>query len=179
MGTQNPRDGELHVTRSVWNGKVTAPKTAMSCAPVPVIKPLAERLEMHRLRCGNPDRGPMFPNLDGGYGNMNNLLNREILPALNVCAHCGVSEGKPHVKEDHKYERDASVPQWHGFHAGRRGLGSNLYRLGVPDKTIQQILRHSNVNVTLGYYVKSAGPDVLAGMQKTGGQIVWSKPSGH
>ena len=41
-----------------------------------------------------------------------------------------------------------------------------MYRLGVPDKTIQAILRHSNVNVTLGYYVKSSGRDVLAGMNK-------------
>ena len=32
-----------------------------------------------------------------------------------------------------------------------RGLGTNLYRLGVSDKVIQAILRHSNVNVTLGY----------------------------
>ena len=38
--------------------------------------------------------------------------------------------------------------------------------MGVPDKTIQQILRHSNVSITLGYYVKTASPDVLAGMQK-------------
>ena len=25
------------------------------------------------------------------------------------------------------------LPEWHGWHAARRGLGSNLYRLGVPD----------------------------------------------
>lgn len=52
------------------------------------------------------------------------------------------------------------------WHAARRGLGSNLYRLGVPDKVIQAILRHSNVNVTLEYYVKSASADVLAAMGK-------------
>ena len=45
-------------------------------------------------------------------------------------------------------------------------LGSNLYRLGVPDKVIQAILRHSNVNITLGYYLKTASPDVLAAMEK-------------
>ena len=45
-------------------------------------------------------------------------------------------------------------------------MGTNLYYLGVPDKTIQAILRHSNVSITLGYYVKTAGPDVLAGMNK-------------
>lgn len=36
--------------------------------------------------------------------------------------------------------------------------------LGVPDKVIQTILRHSNVNVTLACYVKSASSDVLGAM---------------
>jgi len=58
------------------------------------------------------------------------------------------------------------LPEWHGWHAAQRGLGSNLYRLGVPDKVIQAILRHSNVNITLGYYVKSTSSDVMAAMEK-------------
>jgi integrase len=78
------RDRELHVSRSIWNGNVTGPKTGMSCAPVPIIRLLAERLEIHRLLRGNPKSGPMFPNVDGGYANMNNLFNRTILPVLNV-----------------------------------------------------------------------------------------------
>jgi integrase len=36
----------------------------------------------------------------------------------------------------------------------------------LPDKVIQAILRHSNVNITLGYYVKSASSDVIAAMEK-------------
>jgi len=35
--------------------------------------------------------------------------------------------------------------RWHGF---RRGLASNLNRLGVDDSVIQRILRHSNVSTT-------------------------------
>jgi len=31
---------------------------------------------------------------------------------------------------------------------------------------IQAILRHSNVNVTLGYYIKPQAPDVIAAMDK-------------
>jgi integrase len=38
--------------------------------------------------------------------------------------------------------------EWHGWHAYRRGLATNLHRLGVPDKVIQRMLRHSNVAVT-------------------------------
>jgi integrase len=76
-----------------------------------------------------------------------------------------MESGKRHAKEDHKYERNPALPEWHGWHAARRGLGSNLYRLGVvPDKVIQAILGHSNVNVSLAYYVKSASSDVLAAM---------------
>jgi integrase len=110
----------------------------------------------------------MFPTGNGKPISMNNLLNREILPALNRCVHCGLSEGKPHLKakECPGYERDARIPSWHGFHAARRGLGSNLYRLGVSDKTIQAILRHSNVNVTTTYYIKTNSSDVTAAMEK-------------
>jgi integrase len=89
-----------------------------------------------------------------------------MLPALNRCQHCGLAVGKQHSKQDHKYERDESLPEWHGWHAARRGLGTNLYRLGVPDKVIQAILRHSNVNITLGYYIKPQTDDVIAAMGK-------------
>jgi hypothetical protein len=33
---------------------------------------------------------------------------------------------------------------WHGWYGFRRGLASNLNRLGVDDSVIQRILRHSN-----------------------------------
>jgi integrase len=48
------------------------------------------------------------------------------------------------------------IPEWHGWHAARSGLGSNLYRLGVPDMVIQRILRHANVSTTATYYIKTA-----------------------
>jgi integrase len=52
----------------------------------------------------------------------------------------------------------------HGWHALRRGLGTNLHDSGVQDKTIQAILRHSNVFVTQSYYIKTrqkAGVDAM------------------
>ncbi|HEY7096084.1 MAG TPA: tyrosine-type recombinase/integrase [Terriglobales bacterium] len=55
---------------------------------------------------------------------------------------------------------DPRLPHWHGWHAARRGLGSNLYRLGVPLMVIQRILRHSNVSTTANYYIKTAADDV-------------------
>jgi len=112
----------------------------------------------------NRQSGPMFRTSLGTRVSTNNLLNRVMLPAINRCQHCGAPDDKLHVKQDHKFERDDRLPRWHGWHAARRGLGTNLYRLGVPDKVIQAILRHSSVNVTLRYYIKPQSEDVVAAM---------------
>jgi len=68
--------------------------------------------------------------------------------------------------------RDVIVPlatkaggQWHGWHAFRRGLATNLYRLGVSDKTIQR-MRQANVGVTQRCYIKTADSDATAAMQQ-------------
>jgi hypothetical protein len=87
-----------------------------------------------------------------------------MLPALNRCQHCGLPNDRTHATKDHQFKHDERFPRWRGWHAARRGLGTNLYCLGVPDKVIQAILRHSNVNVTLGYYVKPQTTDVVAAM---------------
>lgn len=60
----------------------------------------------------------------------------------------------------------AVSPEWHGWHAARRGLGSNLYRLGVPDMVIQRILRHASLSTTATYYIKSGADDVRNAMAK-------------
>jgi len=173
------REGEMHISRSVWNGHIGAPKARKSAAPVPVIRQLAERLEMHRLHSHNPQSGPIFANSLGNPTSMNNLLGRVIRPVLNRCERCGKSKGKPHLKADHDYRRDARLPQWHGWHAARRGLGSNLYRPGVPPMVIQRILRHANVSTTATYYIKTAADDVrnaMAKLEKTVTENPGSKP---
>jgi integrase len=162
---ENLRDGEMHISRSIWNGHVTAPKTRKGRAPVPVIRQLAERLEMHRLRCGNPQVGPIFANSLGKPLNMNNVLGRVILPSLDRCESCRKASAG-HRDADHPFKHDGKIPEWYGWHAARRGLGSNLYRLGVPDMVIQRILRHANVSTTATYYIKTAAADVRSAMAK-------------
>jgi integrase len=173
---ENYRDGEMHITRSIWNGRITPPKTRKSQAPVPVIRQLADRLELHRLRSGNPQSGPIFANSLGNALHLGNLVNRVILPALNRCEVCLKAESN-HPRADHDYKRDSSIPEWHGWHAARRGLGSNLHRLGVADKTIQRILRHANVAMTNMYYIKTADGDVLDAMARLEDRIEESAPT--
>lgn len=159
------RDGHLHVERSIWNGETVEPKSKKSKAAVPVIKQLAERLAMHHERHDKPTTGWIFNTSNDTPLSTHNVVNRLILPTLNRCAVCQESE-TDHAGADHEYERDASRPEWHGFHAARRGLGSNLYRLGVPSLIIQKILRRSNVAVTESYYIKSNSADMAEAMQK-------------
>ncbi len=167
---ENYRDGEIYVSRSIWNGRVNDPKTRKGRAPVPVIQQLADRLEMHRLCSGNPQTGPIFANGLGRPLALGSLVNRAILPALNRCERCGKAESN-HEKADHQYRRDERIPEWHGWHAARRGLGSNLYRLGVHELVIQRILRHANVSTTASYHIKSAADDVRNAMTKLENQI--------
>jgi len=54
--------------------------------------------------------------------------------------------------------------RWHGWHAFRRGLATNLHHLGVSDKTIQRILRHSDAPVTQKSYIKTVDSEVAAAM---------------
>jgi integrase len=168
---ENYRDGEIFVSRSIWNGRITEHKTRSGRAPVPVIKPLAER-----LRCGNPISGPMFSNAVGKPRALSSVVNRAILPALNRCVTCGKPDRDHDAKADHSYGRDARLPAWKGWHAARRGLGSNLYRLGVQEKVIQRILRHANVSTTATYYIKTAADDVRTAMTKLENHIAEASP---
>jgi integrase len=126
---------ELHVAQSIWRGIVSDPKTRKSRAAVPVIEPLTRLLERHRAETGNPTSGWIFTQ------NFEYLARRVIRPVLQ---HAGL--------------------KWHGWHAFRRGLATNLYRLGVPDKTIQAILRHSNLSTTMNVYVKTVSADSTTAM---------------
>ena len=157
---------QLQVRRSIWNGRANGPKTKKRAAPVPVIRQLSDRLEMHRQRQTYECTGPLIKNTKGTSFRMNNILNRLVLPALNRCQVCRKAHGECDQATPHEYKRDASLPEWHGWHACRRGLGTRLNQLGVSDVVIQRILRHANVSTTMAYYVKPVASDVVEAMKK-------------
>lgn len=155
---------EIRVMRSVWESVTNEPKTRKSKAPVPVITPVQRLLDQFRFGAGNPATGSIFATMKGTPLSLNNVLNRQILPVLNVC-HCGKGSDE-HGREKHKYQRNPERPEWHGWHAFRRGLATNLHDLGVPDKTIQAILRHANVAVTQNSYIKTLDAQSIAAMRQ-------------
>jgi integrase len=133
--------------------------------------PLAEALGVHKFRMGLAKPGlPIFQAGNGHPLNLDNLARRVIVPALSPCAVCRKQEDE-HKPETHVYQRDKALPEWHGWHAFRRGLATNLHALGVDDKTIQAILRHSNVGLTMNVYVKSVSESQVNAMDALGEKL--------
>ncbi|MFZ1973859.1 MAG: tyrosine-type recombinase/integrase [Candidatus Acidiferrales bacterium] len=160
-------DGEnLHVNRSVWRTHINAPKTLESEAPVPVMPAIARVLAEHKERCKNPtpDSYIFAGDRRGGPLNMANLARRVIKPNIEQCIKCQKSRAK-HAEANHDFVLNPDCT-WKGWHALRRGLASNLYALGVPPKVIQSILRHSDVKLTMQYYVAADVEAARAGMKK-------------
>ena len=131
---------ELNVRRSVWRTHVGPTKTETSGEnPVPVIPLVKTALDAHRRN--NPDHGYIFAgDRKGTPLHLDNLSRRVISPALNG--------------------------GWKGWHGFRRGLASNLYRLGVPAKIIQEILRHADVSTTQTNYIVVDRSETKAAMKK-------------
>jgi integrase len=146
---------ELTINRSVWGTKKLAKKLDPGSASIPVVKQLADALEAHRLRAGILAQ-PNLPIFQAGNEqplNLDNLQRRIISPAIEKCVMCRKPESE-HPTEGHLFELDKTLC-WHGWHAFRRGLATNLHAVGVPDREIQAILRHSDIRLTQNTYIKS------------------------
>jgi integrase len=140
---ENYDGGQVLISQSYWRGHALEPKTRQSRAPVPIIAQLAQRINCHRTLSGGPAKGWMFPSPAGKPINLDALAADVIVPLVTKAA-----------------------VQWHGWHAFRRGLATNLHQLRVADKTIQRILRHANVSVTQACYIKTADSEVASAMQQ-------------
>ena len=139
---------ELAINRSIWRSVVSAPKTRASRNSVPVIPALAEILDEYRRFMGNPETGVVFHSGNRLPINADKVGRLAIRPTL-----------------------EAIHLPWYGWHAFRRGLASNLYAMGAPDKVVQRILRHSKPHVTKEHYIKVFDRTVVEAVDKMQAQI--------
>jgi integrase len=141
------KNGDLYVQRKVWEGHVKNPKTEARKAPVPVITPLAELLAKYHVQCGSPTEGWLFAASRGTKPiRLSNIARRHIIPNLPKGA-------------------------WHGWHAFRRGLATNLRAMGVPDDIIQRVLRHGDISTAQRFYSKTLDQTVRDAMRKFGQSV--------
>jgi integrase len=145
-------DGDIiHVRRNICFGErgemsVQLPKTEASEASVPAIKPLRTILDAWKKQAEVTEGCWIF---QAGF------TRKKDHPATLLDA------GKMTPLSPQNVLRDVVTPAlekrgivWHGYHAFRRGLATNLRALSVDDLTIMEILRHSDVSVTRGSYIK-------------------------
>ncbi len=134
-------DDKLTVNRTIWHGIEGPPKTAARQDAIPLLPIVRDALREYRKQ--NPGttwvfEGPYVRSFD-----MATLGSKRIKPEL---AKAGVV--------------------WKGWHALRRGFATRLHDAGVQDRIIQSLCRHSNLSVTMKYYVKALPEANIAAMQK-------------
>jgi integrase len=139
----------IHVRRTWVHGHLGNPKTKASKAPVPLHSLLAD--SMKKWRAESPFSQPnnwVFPSfrLKGKKPRCANMLVEDYLRPAAVNA--GV------LAKDN--------PHRFGFHNLRHSLASYLVRTKIDPKTVQTLLRHSNVKTTLQLYAHSVSEDRLA-----------------
>ena len=69
-------------------------------------------------------------------------------PSLHDARIGGTGIGEPYPQMIVHVLKEKKIP-WSGWQGFRRGLAATLYGLGVADKTIQQIVRHADVAITM------------------------------
>ena len=145
----------LHIRRAVVRGRVGETKTAESVATLPLIQPVKDIFALWHQKSGHPADGWVFPNSFGRPMDLRELVRRKIIPAL-------------------KEKKIA----WKSLYAGRRGAGTVLTELTGSAIAAQQILRHKNLAVTTGFYVKQMPEAGLRGMRLLEQAASGAKPGG-
>ncbi|HXZ11860.1 MAG TPA: site-specific integrase [Candidatus Sulfotelmatobacter sp.] len=177
-------DGKtLRIRASVWRTHTTLPKTAESVAPVPVAETLAEILRESQRESGYilappPEvtipahaicaecRKRKWEHKDSGHEftplpvDLHNLAARVVVPALSVCAECRKPEQEH--GDGHEFKR---LVEWHGWYALRRGLATLATSID-SQLAAKSLLRHSNVQTTQQFYIKSIPEDALRAIEK-------------
>jgi integrase len=145
----------------MWRSHLTEPKTKESGtkesgAPVPVAETLREILAESRR-----ESGYILATATGAPVDLHNLAVRVVRPALALCAECK-KEKTEHGANGHEF---TPLPTWRGWYALRRGLATLATSLD-SQMAAKSLLRHSNIQTTAAYYIKSVPAEALRAVEK-------------
>jgi integrase len=159
----NFADGMIHVRRTWTCGRVGLPKSKASKGPVPLHPLLAEFMLFWRQKTAYSQPGDwVFPSfrLDGKQPRVANMLVEDHLRPAAV---------KAGILSSHRDVRGQLIdddPRRFGFHNLRHSLASFLIRIRTDPKTVQTLLRHSDVKLTLQFYTHAVSRDRMAAAGK-------------
>jgi integrase len=127
----------VHVRRQMVRGEVATLKTPAASRSVPMPDQLVLALKTWKLACPKGDGDLVFPDRNGGpYKCSSQLLISGLHPAL----------------------RRAGLPKI-TLHALRHGYASTLLAAGVGIKTVQTLMGHATVQMTLNVYAHALPGD--------------------
>ena len=156
-------DAMIHVRRTWTCGQVGLPKSKASKGPVP-LDPLLSDFMLRwkkQTRYSQPCDW-VFPSvrLNGKQPRVANMLVEDYLRPAAV---------KAGILSSHRDIRGSLVdddPRRFGFHNLRHSLASFLIRNRTDPKTVQTLLRHSDVKLTLQFYTHAVSRDRMAAAGK-------------
>ncbi len=155
----NRAEKHIAVNRSVWHREVGTTKTEQSERFVAVNDELREILLDLWKSKGSPIGGYILAGRKNHPVILDNLARRVIVSALEKCSVCGESKAG-HEATGHLFERDESLPKWHGWYSLRRFLGTAV-RMNADGETMAKALGNSKA-VAEKHYLKPTAvlPDV-------------------
>ena len=143
----------------MWHAIEGTTKTEKSNRMVTVTDELRQILTAlwESQRC--PISGYILARSDGGRVNLDNMSKRDIRPAFSRCAVCKQLESDEH--KGHAFERDETLPRWHGWYSVRRFHGTQVREHSDNSDTMAKALGNSKA-VADKHYLKNLEvlPDV-------------------
>lgn len=123
--------GKLSVRRTIFNGKVSPPKTASGRRTIRLSKLAVDALRWHRMEAAKCCISEwVFSTSKGTPMSVHNVHNRAWKPLL----------------------RRAGLPDTTRMHDIRHSAATVLLSKGVPVKVVSEMLGHSDVSITLSVY---------------------------
>jgi integrase len=148
----------IAVNRAVWHRVVGTTKTEQSQRFVGVPDELREiLLDLWKAK-DSPIAGYILAGRKGQPVILDNMSKRSIASALTRCATCKGEESAEH--EGHDFQRDETLPHWHGWYSLRRFVGTEV-RMKADSETAAKALRNTK-DVADKHYIKpqTVLPDV-------------------
>jgi len=131
----------IAVKRAVWHKHVGTTKTEQSERFVAVTDELREiLLDLWRAQ-GSPISGYVLAGRKGQPIVLDNMSKRSLRDALNRCVICNEPESAKH--KGHQFQRDQSLPEWHGWYSLRRFHGTQVRQKAGNTETMSKALGNS------------------------------------
>jgi integrase len=156
-------DSMIHVRRTWTCGQIGLPKSKASKGPVPLHPLLAEFMLLWKQKTAYSQSCDwVFPSfrLEGKQPRVANMLVED---------HPRPAAVKAGILSSHRNLRGQLVdddPRRFGFHNLRHSLASFLIRIRTDPKTVQTLLRHSDVKLTLQFYTHAVSRDRMTAAGK-------------